>query len=247
MFKKLFKYGSGPTYVMKEYGRRYNVYSRLLYIFVGISIITILIAAYEMMIKGNYLFWIIVNIIAFISTRLAYLFRKKFDDNEKTYGVGYDAEELIGTKLAAMGDNYKVIHDILKGKKMGNIDHVVIGPTGIFAIETKGNTKDNIFYYQNGIKKFTKFGNKFVNQAASNALWVHNVLKDKLDIDKWVYGVVVRPLKENAKIKGCRDNKVSVLDGDEVIDYIKNFDNILSNNEIGNIHSLLLRIKKLNN
>jgi hypothetical protein len=54
--------------------------------------------------------------------------------------LGYDAELSVGQELnALMRDGYYVFHDF--PAENYNIDHVVVGPTGVFAIETKGRTK----------------------------------------------------------------------------------------------------------
>ncbi|HMK54011.1 MAG TPA: nuclease-related domain-containing protein, partial [Methanobacteriaceae archaeon] len=52
--------------------------------------------------------------------------------------------------------DYFVYHDVTLASKRGNIDHVVIGPTGIFVIETKNYSGkyrikgDKWFYYKRG-------------------------------------------------------------------------------------------------
>ncbi|MEX2523727.1 MAG: nuclease-related domain-containing protein [Gammaproteobacteria bacterium] len=56
--------------------------------------------------------------------------------------LGFDAERATGqelNKLLSMG--YRVFHDIPADKF--NIDHVVVGENGVFAIETKGRAKRN--------------------------------------------------------------------------------------------------------
>jgi hypothetical protein len=50
---------------------------------------------------------------------------------------GAEAEELVGAELAKLDDRFHVIHDVVVGP--GNIDHVVVGPAGIFTIETKSH------------------------------------------------------------------------------------------------------------
>jgi hypothetical protein len=49
--------------------------------------------------------------------------------------LGAGAEEHVGAVLATLDDRWSVIHDATVGP--GNIDHIVIGPAGIFSIETK--------------------------------------------------------------------------------------------------------------
>ncbi len=54
--------------------------------------------------------------------------------------LGYEAELSVGQELnAMMRDGYHVFHDIPADNY--NIDHVVVGTGGIFAVETKGRSK----------------------------------------------------------------------------------------------------------
>jgi hypothetical protein len=51
---------------------------------------------------------------------------------------GAQGEEHVGELLNALGDaGWRVIHDASLGR--GNIDHILIGPAGVFTIETKSH------------------------------------------------------------------------------------------------------------
>lgn len=51
---------------------------------------------------------------------------------------GAQGEESVGAILDGLGaDGWHAIHDVSLGR--GNVDHILIGPGGIFAIETKAN------------------------------------------------------------------------------------------------------------
>lgn len=51
---------------------------------------------------------------------------------------GAEGEERVGGILEGLaGDGWHVIHDVTFGR--GNIDHVVVGPGGVFAVETKSH------------------------------------------------------------------------------------------------------------
>ena len=51
---------------------------------------------------------------------------------------GAEGEEAVGAILEGLtGDGWHVIHDVSFGR--GNIDHVVAGPGGVFAVETKSH------------------------------------------------------------------------------------------------------------
>jgi hypothetical protein len=55
--------------------------------------------------------------------------------------LGFEAETAIGQELnLLMKDGFSVFHD-LPGEKDFNIDHVLVGSTGVFAVETKGRAK----------------------------------------------------------------------------------------------------------
>jgi len=57
---------------------------------------------------------------------------------------GLDAEIAVGQELHALESmGYHIIHDVPSlGRRGANIDHVLIGPSGVYAIETKYKTKE---------------------------------------------------------------------------------------------------------
>lgn len=58
----------------------------------------------------------------------------------KQMKLGIDGEKAVGQYLDGLKEQgYAVFHDIVT--ELGNIDHAVIGPTGVFAIETKTVSK----------------------------------------------------------------------------------------------------------
>lgn len=56
--------------------------------------------------------------------------------------LGYDCEVYVGQNLmnGLMSHGFKVYHDF-PATDTFNIDHIAVGPTGVFAIETKGRAK----------------------------------------------------------------------------------------------------------
>ena len=58
----------------------------------------------------------------------------------RSYRLDYEGEIAVGQELnQLMRDGYYVYHDFPAGKF--NIDHIVVGPSGVFAIETKARSK----------------------------------------------------------------------------------------------------------
>lgn len=63
----------------------------------------------------------------------------------RAYRLGFEGEMAVGQELnQLMFDGYKVYHDFLVTEKGFNIDHVAIGPAGVFAVETKTKTKKEV-------------------------------------------------------------------------------------------------------
>ena len=98
--------------------------------------------------------------------------------------LGFEAEIYVGQELnKLMLQNCQVFHDFPAGKF--NIDHIVISPTGVFAIETKGrakikNEKSNESWklsYDGKVLKFpTWTETEPINQATRQATWLSNWL-----------------------------------------------------------------------
>jgi len=58
----------------------------------------------------------------------------------RSYQLGYEGEIAVGQELnQLMLDGYRVYHDFPADKF--NIDHIVVGPPGVFAVETKARSK----------------------------------------------------------------------------------------------------------
>jgi len=46
-------------------------------------------------------------------------------------------ERLITDLLKQLPDEYLLVNDIVLGPKLGNVDHILVGPCGVLVIETK--------------------------------------------------------------------------------------------------------------
>jgi hypothetical protein len=53
------------------------------------------------------------------------------------WSVGYIGEERVGTALEALGPGWHVLHAVPVGTRGSDVDHVVIGPAGVFTVNTK--------------------------------------------------------------------------------------------------------------
>jgi hypothetical protein len=56
----------------------------------------------------------------------------------KDIRLGLDGERRVAEVLDDLrSSGYHVFHDLVPEEKLGNLDHVVVGPSGVYAIETK--------------------------------------------------------------------------------------------------------------
>lgn len=53
------------------------------------------------------------------------------------WAVGFVGEEKVGLELALLDERWRVLHGVPIGHEGSDIDHVVIGPPGVFTINTK--------------------------------------------------------------------------------------------------------------
>lgn len=98
-----------------------------------------------------------------------------YDEWEHWY-LGSRGELAVTRELKALPDDYVLLNDLLLPSGNGNIDHFLIGPNGLFVIETKnysGNVKcngDDWFFNGQKTKSLSR-------QAKRNALTVRNSLE----------------------------------------------------------------------
>lgn len=118
-------------------------------------------------------------------------------------GLGFECELAVGQTLdQLMLKGFRVYHDLL-GVKF-NIDHVVVGPAGVFAVETKGRTKllgsagkgkaNPKVTYEGGVFRFPWGDEKdWAGQAQRQSVWLKNQLSKAVGFDLYVQPVIVVP------------------------------------------------------
>jgi hypothetical protein len=163
----------------------------------------------------------------------------------RTWKSGLTGERNVFRNVSnKLSSDYSIFNDVLlkDGRRGGNIDHIIIGPTGIFVIETKNN-RGTVTYdgYWEGIK-----GNPS-QQAISNALRIKNVLEDcEVFREKRPYVNAV-VLFTNSKInleksmdpQWCKVIQIKELGDSRFADYIRNEHVRFSDKEVMSIEQSL--------
>lgn len=151
----------------------------------------------EMFASGKFNYFLIIMIIL----GLAYVARKLWveSNNLIKLKLGRDAELAVASELIELQSHgYQIFHDIQADGF--NIDHLVVGLNGIFAIETKGRhkrIKDDTNYkvkFENNHLAFPSwFESKPLEQAQNQANWVNKWLYESTGFNTLVLPVLCFP------------------------------------------------------
>ncbi|WP_353894593.1 nuclease-related domain-containing protein [Proteinivorax hydrogeniformans] len=148
---------------------------------------------------------------------------------------GIRGEKVVLKKLKKLPNDYIVYNDITinnNGDK-AQIDHLVIGPKGVFCIETKnmkgdisGREEDHNWVQRKTGKKGGVYFQKFFNPCKQNGRHVYK-LKGYLNRNRlshvWVQSVVVFIKKRSSKLDV--DSNTPVLKDEDLLKFIHNYKN----------------------
>jgi hypothetical protein len=119
-----------------------------------------------------------VSVAAFIAHRVRLLYRR--GEQMDRLRLGLDAELAVGQELdQLMRDGAVVFHDV-PGEKF-DVDHVVVAPQGVFAVETKGYSKPTeiagkagatVVFDGKALMFPDRSGAKAIDQARRQAKWL---------------------------------------------------------------------------
>jgi Nuclease-related domain len=128
---------------------------------------------------------------------------------------GILGEEAVADILAGLPSPYWVLHSVSTGH--GDVDHVVIGPTGVFALETKA--WKGAFYRSRG-QLFCngKPAEHVLRQARGAAAQVRRLLQEA-GMDEWVEAVVVAT-QASVSRSPMRFRYAYVISIEDVVDFV---------------------------
>lgn len=149
---------------------------------------------------------------------------------------GIRGEEAVAEVLAALPSSYWVLHSLSTGH--GDVDHVVIGPTGVFALETKA--WEGTFYRSRG-RLFSngKPAEHVLRQARAAAAQIRQLLLDA-GIDLWVEAVVVAA-RASVSRSPMRFRKAYVVSIVDVLELVTSRRHSLSSSAVLRVVSSLVR------
>jgi len=152
---------------------------------------------------------------------------------------GIRGEEAVAEALAGLPSSYWVLHGVSTGH--GDVDHVVIGPTGVFALETKA--WEGKFYRSRGqLYCNGKPAEHVLRQARGAAGQVREVLLEA-GIDEWVEAVVVAA-RASVSRSAVRFRKSYVISIKDLVGFITDRPHSLSNSTVLRAKTTLMRLEE---
>ena len=172
--------------------------------------------------------------LLFVLKRLAGQGRVLDPENLRSGILG---EEAVADALAVLPSSYWVLHGVPTGH--GDVDHVVIGPTGVFALETKA--WDGKFYRSRGqLYCNGKPAEHVLRQARGAAGQVRELLL-AAGIDEWVEAVVVAA-RASVSRSPVRFRKSYVISIKDLVGFVTDRPHSLSSSTVLRAKTTLMQV-----
>ena len=187
---------------------------------------------------GILISYLSVLILALGVRLLLYGYNKK-----ENWNKGIRGEQSVANYLNQLPDYYFIFNDVNFPGSYGNLDHVIIGPNGIFVIETKNykgfyivNDKD--WYYKNG-GHTTKARSQPGKQVLTNSMSLRKFfIENNINMEGIWIDSIVTLINNNFKITK-KPRHYNVLFPSTITKFIQNSNKRIDNNIIKEIVLLI--------
>ena len=156
--------------------------------------------------------------------------------------AGYTGEALVANLLEDLPDAFHVFHDIKHRDLAGNIDHLVVGPTGVFVLETK-NWRGHVEYSPD--KRLLNDGRDMtsdMNALMQRVFSVRNKVKALSGLDVYVKGVIVFT---RASVTPNFDASIALQQYDYLVDKCLKWDDRERHLSKGNVETVASDLRAL--
>lgn len=162
--------------------------------------------------------------------------------NERAWRIGADGEEKVAKQLAKVvkkDPRWRIIHAIPVGRRGSDIDHLIIGPGGVFTANAKHHPRAKIWvggnsFLVNGVKQ------PYVRNSRHEAARAAELLSDACGFSVHVEGVVVTVNAADIVVKSQPDG-VSVVPRMQVAKWLLRHGDILEQSAIDSIYAVARR------
>ena len=153
---------------------------------------------------------------------------------ERAWRRGAEGEEEVGWQLRKLGEGWEVLHSVPVGTGFTDIDHVVIGPPGVFTLNTKNHLGGRVTVTSKAIYVNGKFQPYLAKSRAEGAR------ATKLLTASCGYEVIAQPLivimANDLRIKGATEG-VKVISRKRISRWLLNQPQTLLPEEVDAIYA----------
>jgi len=165
----------------------------------------------------------------------------------RIWSKGAKGEKIVAKKLKKLPKKYTAIRDVKIPNLGGDIDHVVVGPTGIYVIETKNYKPtyipdEDCWYHTSGRKSPQNPAKQVKLQASKLNDFLVRKLGKKLK--KTTINPVISPINHNLIFK--KDIKsYEIVFPEDLVFYLSHRRKILSSKEVKEIINILAKYGRI--
>lgn len=158
--------------------------------------------------------------------------------DERAWRRGAAGEEEVARRLDKLGPRWRVIHSVPVGSNDTDIDHVVIGPPGVFTLNTKNHLGKKVTVYEHAIY-VSGVKQPYLSKSRAEGRRGSSILSSACGFDVIVNPVVVI-MADDLVLKGT-PNQVDVVGRRKVVDWLDRRPTQLWPDRIESIYSVARR------
>ena len=145
--------------------------------------------------KSNLTVIIILFLFCAVTSALVQRKLRPLVKERAAYRLGYHGERYVAEELnPLMAHGFRVFHDV--PFKAHNVDHVLVGPSGVFAIETKAKRKKIKYGSERHIIVFT--GERLEFPGGWNVNWLDQTRLNAETLSQWLRTSSAEPVSAEA-------------------------------------------------
>lgn len=110
--------------------------------------------------------------------------------NERAWRIGADGEEAVAAQLTKLGPRWRALHAVPVGAKGSDIDHVLIGPAGVYTLNSKHHPSANVWVFHDAFKVNGQ-SYKYVRNSRFEARRATKLLSTAVGAPVFATGVIV--------------------------------------------------------
>lgn len=161
---------------------------------------------------------------------------------ERAWRIGADGEQAVAAQLSALGPAWRVLHAVRVGDRGSDIDHVAIGPAGVFTINAKHHPHTSIWV---GGDTFMVNGQRvpYVRNSRHEARRAARLLTEQAGFPVGAIGLIaVMGAHKGFKIRAQpEDGAVVVVQRKRISHYLRSQPDRLTPREIDAIYDIARR------